>query len=173
MSNRIAAAVVTLAALTAFAEVKTKEEAQAEVYKGKTQSCEVTKKTLNPKFCADELAKAQAINCADPKSFKLDDLFALNSACVAKAKAGAPAAAAATASGSGTKTESKCKAIDGAGGVAAEGVDTSSLSCQRKLKDVLAKKCDGSTKKVQYQFVATVLGKETKPTKLTVYCPTK
>lgn len=162
---------VLFAASVAFAEAKTKEEAQAEVDKGKTKSCEVTKKLLNPKFCAEEIQKAAAFDCSAPRSFKTDDLLALSSSCGAKGKAGARGAAEASAVPSATKQETKCKALDSDGARVFESSDTSSLACQRKVKDELTKKCDGSTKKLQYQFVSEVLGKETKPTRLTVYCP--
>lgn len=172
MNRHIVSLSVLLASL-AFAQAKTKEEAQAEVDKGKTKSCEVTKKLLNPKLCGEEIEKAKAFDCASPRSFKIDDVLGLNASCVAKAKAGARGAAEATASSSsgGAKSETKCKVLDPDGAVVLQDTDASSLSCQRKVKDQLTKKCDGSTKKLQFQFVSEVLGKETKPTRLTVYCP--
>lgn len=168
---RLVVALCTLSAVvTLGGEAKTKEEAQAEVDKGKTKSCEVMKKTLNPK-CTEEVEKAKALDCAAPRSFKLDDVLGLSSSCASKLRAGAAAVGAASATSSGKKDEVRCKALDASGAVAAEDTDTSSIKCQRKVKDALTKKCDGSTKKLQFQFVGQVLGKDTRPTGLTVYCP--
>ncbi|MFZ5445273.1 MAG: hypothetical protein ACOZQL_35110 [Myxococcota bacterium] len=158
-----------VAALSFAGEAKTKEEAQAEVDKGKTKSCEVLKKTLNPK-CTEEVEKAKAIDCAQPRSFKLDEVLSLGTSCSAKIRSGASAAAAASAS-SGKRDEVRCKALDASGAVVAEAVEARSLDCQRKVKEALTKRCDGSTKKLQFQYVSQVLGKDTRPTGLTVYCP--
>jgi hypothetical protein len=173
-------AVVTVAVLLsapAFAEAKTKEEAQAEVDKGKIKSCEVVKQSMgnkvNAPHCADELSKVKAIDCAAPRSYKIDEVLGLNSACLAKVRAAAGSGASAsggTASTGGTR-ESRCKVLDADGKVVLEDKDTSTVNCQKKVKETLAKKCDPSTRKLQFQFVGEVLGKETRPTKMTVYCP--
>lgn len=172
---RVLAAVAALAAAAAFAQAKTKEEAQAEVDKGKTKSCEVAKRMLdtsfNQKNCAEEIAKAKALDCSAPRSFKVEDVTSLTGACAAKARAAAGSGAAAPSASGSAKKETKCKVLDSGGAVVLEDVDASTISCQRKVKDLLVKKCDASTKKLQYQFVSEVLGRETKPTKMTVYCP--
>ncbi len=171
----VLAAVVALAAGAAFAQAKTKEEAQAEVDKGKTKSCEVAKRMLdtsfNQKHCAEEIAKVKALDCSAPRSFKVEDVTSLTGACAAKAKAGAAGGAAAPSTSSGAKKETKCRVLDEGGAVVLQDVDASTLSCQRKVKEQLVKRCDASTKKLQFQFVSEVLGRETKPTKMTVYCP--
>src|SRR5256885_1721366 len=82
------------------------------------------------------------------------------------ADAGAPAAAAMPTKKKGTH----CRALDDNGVVMEHDSEGNAIKCQTELREKLKEaKCEGG-KKLVYKFVGEALGKEMKPTPLTVTC---
>jgi hypothetical protein len=145
-----------------------KAEAEAKLKEANKKSCEIAVKLVlgNEKTCPDEAAAIKKLTCSDPGAG--DESRRLNDACAVKLKAAAAAKASAKqpASAPALKT---CKALDpGTKAVLAEETAAKMSECTKKLKaGLLAARCDGTVKMVQYLEDAG--GKE--PYKTTAYCP--
>ena len=179
--NALVALCVFSLSTAALAEDK-KAEAQAKVDAAMAQSCELTKKNILGKkdVCAEEAATLEATDCNDKEARKKADFLKLNGTCLEKQKAAIKGGAAKkeddkTAAAPATDEKKKgthCKALDETGAVQLEhDSEGSSIKCQTELREkVKAEKCEPG-KKLEWKFVGESMGKEMKPTSLTITCP--
>jgi len=169
-------------ASTAFAEDK-KADAQAKVDAAMAQSCELTKKNVVAKkdVCVEEAATLEATDCNDKDARKKADFLKLNGTCLEKVKAAAKGGAkkeeAAAPADDKEKAKGKgshCKALDETGAVQLElDSEGGSIKCLSEIREkVKAEKC-APGKELEWKFVGESMGKELKPSSLTITCPKK
>ncbi|MFT3710202.1 MAG: hypothetical protein QM817_21455 [Archangium sp.] len=169
--------VVLTFALSTLAFADAKEDAQKKIDEAMAQSCDLAKKnvTTNKEVCADEFAKLDPVDCQNKDQRKASDFLKVNGECTRKMKDAAKSGSLPKKEGDGEKKKgSHCKVLDDSGTVVAElDSEGTSVKCNTEIREkVKAEKCEPG-KKLEFKFIGEALGKETKPTNLTVTCPKK